>query len=150
MIVNPAPITIGDDAESAIYSWMRGQLNGPLDRSLLTAIDAVATTATANNGVGLRPKALLIDQEVVEVTARTGNVLTITRGVLGTTAAAHEAGAKITVLKHASLKELAGALLRGKLQEILSQSPTAQILSQREARKVAEAAEKAAMEAAIT
>jgi hypothetical protein len=151
MIVNPSAITLSDDAEAAIYAWMRGQIGDPADRVLANAITAEATTATANSGVGLRPKALLIDDEVVEVTARTGNILTITRGMLGTVAAPHDAGAKIAVLKHATVRELCGTLLTGKLREVLSIAPPiAAVLTQREARKAAEAAEQAALLAAIT
>lgn len=150
VVVNPAPITITTEAQTAIHTWMIGQTNGITDRTIVDAIDDTATTATANNGVGLRPKALLIDNEVVLVTARTGNVLTITRGTLGTTAAPHVAGSKITVLKHATMRELVGTLLIGKLREVISIAPpTGAILTQREAKKAAEAAEQAALTAAV-
>lgn len=149
MTVNPAAIVVNDEAAAAIYKWMRGQTANGNGVALVGAIDAVATAAKVNKGAGLRPKALLIDDEVVEVTARTGDDLTITRGMLGTVAAAHEDGAKVTVLKYATLKELCGAILFAKLREILDLSPPATVLTAREARKLAETEEKAAMEAAI-
>ena len=68
MTVNPAAIVVNDEAAAAIYKWMRGQTANGNGVALVGAIDAVATAAKVNKGAGLRPKALLIDDEVVEVT----------------------------------------------------------------------------------
>jgi hypothetical protein len=73
-------------------------------RTTLTAdISAVATTITvaaATGYPGTAPYTLIIDQdtvneEVVEVTSRSGTTLTVTRGVDGTSGIAHTAGAAV-------------------------------------------------------
>jgi hypothetical protein len=63
----------------------------------------VATTMVVNAAVGFpasTPYTMIVDQdtvneEVVEVTARSGTTLTVTRGVDGTTAVGHSTGAAV-------------------------------------------------------
>ncbi len=70
-------------------------LTGDINASVTTAVVAAATGFPSST-----PYTMIIDQdtvneEVVEVTARSGTTLTITRGVDGTTGIAHTAGAAI-------------------------------------------------------
>lgn len=61
--------------------------------SLTAALTSGATTATVDNGAALSfPSILRINQETVKCTDITGNTLTIERGFLGTTPAAHKLG----------------------------------------------------------
>lgn len=71
--------------------------------TLTSSISNSATSIIVNSVVGYPstfPYTLIIDQyatdqEVVEVTARTGTTLTVVRGVDGTTAVAHDAGSTV-------------------------------------------------------
>jgi hypothetical protein len=69
--------------------------------STLTAAipDAVATSCTVANGTVFPATGnfrIIIDSELLLCTARTGNTLTVTRGVEATTAASHANGAAVT------------------------------------------------------
>jgi hypothetical protein len=77
--------------------------------SILTAAipDAVATTLTVANGTVFPATGnfrIIIDTELLLCTSRSGNTLTVTRGIEGTTAASHLNGAAVThVLTQAGL-----------------------------------------------
>jgi hypothetical protein len=61
--------------------------------------DAVATSCTVANGTVFPASGnfrIIIDSELLLCTARTGNTLTVTRGVEATTAASHANGAAVT------------------------------------------------------
>ncbi len=62
-------------------------------------IDNIVTSLTVNNGAVFPPSGnfrILIDSELMLCTARSGNVLTVTRGVESTSAASHSNGAAVT------------------------------------------------------
>lgn len=71
--------------------------------TLASSMTNVATTMVVNAAVGFpasTPYTMIIDQdtvneEVVEVTGRSGTTLTVTRGVDGTSAVAHSTGASV-------------------------------------------------------
>jgi hypothetical protein len=71
--------------------------------TLASSMSDVATTMVVNAAVGFpasTPYTMIVDQdtvneEVVEVTARSGTTLTVTRGVDGTTAVGHSTGAAV-------------------------------------------------------
>jgi hypothetical protein len=71
--------------------------------TLASSVSDVATTMVVNAAVGFpasTPYTMIIDQdtvneEVVEVTGRSGTTLTVTRGVDGTSAVAHSTGASV-------------------------------------------------------
>lgn len=71
--------------------------------TLSASASAAATTLTVNAVTGFPaslPYTLIVDQdtvseEIVEVTARSGTTLTVTRGVDGTTATSHASGASV-------------------------------------------------------
>jgi ABC-type amino acid transport substrate-binding protein len=87
---------------------MAEQLANNAASTLSAAIpDAVATTCTVANGTVFPATGnfrVIIDTELMLCTARSGNTLTVTRGIEGTTAAAHASGAAVThVLTQAGL-----------------------------------------------
>lgn len=71
--------------------------------TLASSVSDVATSMVVNAVTGFpasTPYTLIVDQdtaseEVVEVTARSGTTLTVTRGVDGTTATSHSSGASV-------------------------------------------------------
>jgi hypothetical protein len=71
--------------------------------TLASSVSDVATTMVVNAAVGFpasTPYTMIVDQdtineEVVTVTSRSGTTLTVTRGVDGSTAVAHSAGAAV-------------------------------------------------------
>lgn len=71
--------------------------------TLASSVSDVATTMVVNAAVGFpasTPYTMIVDQdtvneEVVTVTSRSGTTLTVTRGVDGSTAVAHSAGASV-------------------------------------------------------
>ena len=71
--------------------------------TLASSMSDVATTMVVNAAVGFpasTPYTMIVDQdtineEVVTVTSRSGTTLTVTRGVDGSTAVAHSAGAAV-------------------------------------------------------
>lgn len=87
---------------------MAEQLANNAASTLTAAIpDAVATTCTVVNGTVFPATGnfrVIVDTELMLCTARSGNTLTVTRGIEGTTAAAHASGAALThVLTQAGL-----------------------------------------------
>lgn len=71
--------------------------------TLASTITATATSITVAAGEGaLLPSSdffILIDREILKCTSRTDDVLTVTRGQKGTTAAAHNSGVSVWRLK---------------------------------------------------
>ena len=150
--VNPSKVTLNDEAVFAVQKWMLGQVAGSAATVALAepVADGVTTTVVVNNGAGLRGKTLLIDDEAVEVTSRTGGNLTVVRGVLGTVAAPHKVDAPVKILKYATVKDLCNNIVLDTLRRILDSSPPATVLSKREAAKLLEDEAKAAITGAIT
>lgn len=75
------------------------QLNNFSIQTLTSQIDGVTTLIPVNNGAALAATgtfSLLIDQEIVTVTSRAGNNLTVIRGAEGTTPVTHLIGAAVT------------------------------------------------------
>lgn len=68
-------------------------LNGAIDNAVTTVVITSATGFPATGDFRI-----LIDTEIMKVTARSGTSLTVTRGAEGTTAASHSDGATVTVI----------------------------------------------------
>jgi len=68
--------------------------------TLSSALDATATSVSVADGsvFGTAPFKVIVGSEVMNVTARSTNTLTVQRGQLNTTAAAHSSGAAVTKL----------------------------------------------------
>lgn len=68
--------------------------------TLSSAATATATTLSVADGsvFGAAPFKIIVGSEIMNVTARTTNTLTVQRGQLNTTAAAHSSGAAVTKL----------------------------------------------------
>ena len=116
--------------------------------------DTTITLASAADAANCSPKMLTPDApigafcsillpdtgEVASVTAIVGAVLTVNRGTLGTTAAAHLAGAVIQILQYRNANHLAQTHLARLNQSILDSMPPSTIATQQAAIVTAEAA----------
>ncbi|MEM3008358.1 MAG: hypothetical protein QXU32_01460 [Nitrososphaerales archaeon] len=76
------------------------QLKNLADSKLASAMDSTQTTLTVLSGEGARFPSVgnfrvTVDDEIMLCTARSNDTLTVVRGVEGTTAAAHSAGAEV-------------------------------------------------------
>jgi hypothetical protein len=73
--------------------------NAPVDSTLNGAINDSTTTVVVDDG-SVFPSTgnfrVLVDTEIMHVTARTGTTLTVNRGIEGTTAASHSSGATVS------------------------------------------------------
>lgn len=109
--INPRAIAVNADAETAFRAYAITQVDPAAATGLSLAMDAVATAVRVDSGATIKVNdAIKIDNEVMIVTAKAGRDLTVTRGGLGTTAATHDAGAAVNVLKYPSLQEFARAV----------------------------------------
>ena len=63
-----------------------------------------------------------IDSEAVDPSAIAGNVVTITRADIGTTAKAHATGAQVNVLKYKSLKNFCKQVMQAAVADIMSRA----------------------------
>lgn len=147
--INPPAVTLNDEAVAAIQGWMANQVTG-FPTSLDAAANNVTTTLTVVDGAGLGNKALLIGAEVVVVTNRSGKTLTVTRGALGTVAAAHSKGDAVGVLSYADIKYLARAFVISGLKSIAKDiNPMATVATKSATRATLAAEIQAAIDAAI-
>ncbi len=83
---------------------------------------------------------ILIESEAALVTAVSGNVLTVTRGTLGTAAAAHAAGISVQFLKYKNVPDLIKIAVARLIGGMVDQYPPATITTQTAAIAAAQAA----------
>ncbi len=80
---------------------MNEQFANAAQSTLTSAIDGVATSLNLTSGAAF-PAAgqfsVIVDAEIMLATARTGNVITVTRGAEGTAAVPHANGATVTCI----------------------------------------------------
>ena len=116
------------------------------------ATDTTITLTSATDAANCTPTVLIadapvgnlcsmrIESEAVTVTAVSGAVLTVTRGMLGTTAAPHVAGLAVNFLQYRTIFQLMSATLARLGQQILEANPPAAISTQQAAIKAAQLA----------
>lgn len=106
LIINDAPTLLGlvgmggEPLSQTKYEWMSDNLNSNRANVKTAATDS-DTTITVNEGDGekFRENSIVVaGEEYIKVTAINGDVLTVTRGFDGTTAAALAAGAELRIV----------------------------------------------------
>lgn len=112
MIINDAPTLLGlvgmngERLSQTKYEWMSDNLNS--NRANVKAAVAVGdSTITVNDGDGIkfRVNAIVVaGEEYLKVTAVNGDVITVTRGFDGTTAAAMTVGAELRIVSRPQLQ----------------------------------------------
>jgi len=120
--INAPAVTLDADGTVAVQTWMAGQSTG-IQTTLSAPISAAATTITVASGLGIGNNAVIaIGNEHIQVTNRTGNTLTVTRGANGTTAASALSGATVTELRYRSMNALAKQVVVDVLRQIVRQA----------------------------
>lgn len=90
-------------AEDTTHKWVDKKLKG-YKTTLSTTINDSTTSVTIADATNVRiinsQTYIKIDDEVIQVTGNAAGVLTVVRGALSTTAAAHTAGAEVFFIAH--------------------------------------------------
>lgn len=113
-------ITLNAAGQAALVRWV-AQQSTRIESPLLSGITAGATSLTVGVAAWQPPinTHIGVNDEIMLVTAKSGSVLTVTRGRAGTTAVAHSAGALVRELRYQSAGEAVKAIivnfLRGQL-----------------------------------
>ena len=148
-VVTPASITFSADATVAIQTWFTTQvLSTPTTLALPMTAGALTMTVTDASQLAINQE-FYIGTEAVNPSAIVGNVVTVTRADIGTTAAAHPAGASVGILKYKSLKNWCKQALAQEVAAIMSQITSPTGATQDAAIATANAAKAAAVAGAI-
>lgn len=125
--VNAPAVTLDANGTAALTAWMAGQTTG-VNTKLTSGISAVAVTLTVADSTGIGANSVIvIDSEHIQVTAKTGSVLTVTRGANGTTAAIHATDAPVHELKYRTFNALGKAIIIDAMRAIVRQNRQAAI-----------------------
>lgn len=120
--INAPAVTLDADGANAVRAWMSTQSTG-IQTTLASPISAADTTITVANGQGINANAVIaIGAEHVQVTARSGNILTVTRASNGSTAASAAAGATVTEMRYRTMNALAKQVVVDVLRSIVRQA----------------------------
>lgn len=126
-VINAPAVTLDANGTAAITAWMAGQTTGVASK-LTSGISAVAVTLTVENAQGIGANSVIvIDSEHIQVTAKTGNVLTVARGANGTTAAIHATDAQVSELKYRTFNALGKQIIVDAMRAIVRQQRQAAI-----------------------
>jgi len=119
--VNAPAVTLDANGTAALTAWMSGQTTN-VSTKLSTGITAAATSMTVADATGINVNSVLVvDSEHIGVSAKTGNVLTITRGLNTTTAATHATDAVVKELTYRTFNLLGKAIIVDAMRAIVRQ-----------------------------
>lgn len=148
-VVNVKSLTISADATAAIQAWMVTQTTGA-NTGLNGAIDASTTSVTVADGSVMGgTDIIVIDGEAMQITAKTGKSLTVTRAALGTVAATHADKALVGVLKYKTMALLFQAHIANMVASIMDVAGYPTKATQDAIIATAQAAKAAAVSAAV-
>lgn len=120
--INAPAVTLDADGATAIRSWMATQGTGTQTK-LSAPVTASATAITVASGQGIAVNSVVsIGSEHMQVTARDGRNLTVTRGFNGTVPNSYPEGAAITEMKYRTLNGLARTIVVENLRQIIRQN----------------------------
>jgi len=147
--VNPPAVNLNAEAVTAINGWLLTQTTTPAT-TLTIDIDNTTTTVIVADGAGLNNKTILIGTEAMVITARSGKTLTVTRGVLGTTAVLHSKDDAVRTLMYDGIRALAKAIVINNLKHIATNlNPMATIATKKSSQQTLETEIKSAIDTAI-
>ena len=124
--INAPAVALDATGTTAVLAWMSGQTTG-IQTALAAPVAPGDTQITVASGQGLNNAVLSIGAEHVQVTARSGNTLTVTRGTNGTTPGTHAAGATVAEMKYKTLNALGRQMILDSLRQIVRQQRQASI-----------------------
>jgi hypothetical protein len=127
--INAPAVTLDANGSSAVTAFMSVQTTG-VSTTLAAPVLVGDTTITLSSGAGFgAASAISINGEHMQVTAKAGAVLTVTRGVNGTTAAAQANGATVVEMKYKTINALGKAIIVDKLQRVARDYLNAAVLA---------------------
>lgn len=120
--INAPAIQLDATGAAAVRTWMLGQTKGA-ETSLASpaAIDATSITVTSGQGINVGT-VLIVGSEMLDVTAKAGPVLTVTRGYNGTTAGAYPSNESVKEAKYKTFNNLGKQIVVDTLKQITWQS----------------------------
>lgn len=119
-VVNVKSLTLSPEATTAVNSFMVTQVAA--STGLSGSITAAAMTVLVDDGAVMNGSDIIrIDGEAMQITAKNGKTLTVTRASLGTTAAVHADKAIVQVLKYKTPALLFQAHLTTLVGQIMDQ-----------------------------
>ena len=142
--INAPAVTLDATGVAAVTAWMATQGTGTI--TTITAPVAIgATTVNVDVAQSIPVNAVIaIGVEHMQVTAKAGRVLTVTRAQNGTVAAAYATGAQVTELKYRTLNAFGKAVIVGIAKDLVDKyAPLNAAIA------AAQAAKDAAREAAV-
>ena len=117
--INAPAVQMDADGATAVRLWMAGQSTGT-QTQLAEPVGASDTTIRVVSGQGIGPNsAIAIGTEHIQVTAKSGNTLTVTRAQNGSTAAAYSAGDSVVEMKYRSFNHLGRVVIVETLRQIV-------------------------------
>jgi len=117
--VNVKSLTVSADGVAALNNFMVTQVND-LQTGLTNSIDDVTISVRVDDGSVMTGTDIIkIGGEAMRITAKTGRNLTVTRGVLGTTAASHTANSPVQILKYKTYALLFQAHITNMVSQIM-------------------------------
>jgi pectate lyase len=120
--VNAPAVTLDAEGAAAIRSWMATQGTGT-QTTLSAPVTATATVITVASSQGFAVNSVVsVGSEHMQVTARDGRNLTVTRGFNGTVAGSYLEGAAVTEMKYRTLNGLAKTIVVENLRQIIRQN----------------------------
>ena len=117
--INAPAVTLDATGSAALIAWMAGQGTGTI--TTVTAPVLIGdTTITVDVAVGIPINGVIsLGTEHLLVTAKAAKVLTVTRAVNGSTAAAYATGATVTEMKYRTFNALGKAMIVNTLRQIV-------------------------------
>ncbi len=120
--INAPAIQLDATGAAAVRAWMLTQTKGA-ETTLAAPATIGATTITVASGAGINVgTVLIVGSEMMDVTARTGPTVTVTRAINGTTAAAYSSGEAVREAKYRTFNVLGKQIVVDALKQIVWQS----------------------------
>lgn len=141
--VNVGSVTVPTEVSVAIET-SRLRTWTPFSTTMVGAVNSSATSITVTDASGISVNdQIVIDTEALNVSAKAGAVLTVTRGATITTAAAHLNGAAVHVTQIPTIGRLFKEFIKTGALQYMQGNPPATIATQDAAITAAQAAKDA-------
>jgi hypothetical protein len=123
-------ISMNADAVVSITAAIQNIIAGPPPTTLGVAATSGAATVTLTSAAGVASgMGLKIDSEILGVASVAGNVVTVVRGQIGSTAAAHLISAPVVILRNGLYGEYVANLVGDAIRAAMLSYPPASIVT---------------------
>lgn len=122
--INPAAINLDATGATAVRAWMLTQTKAATAK-IAVAVAPGDTSITFDSGTGFAVGSVaIIGTEMLDITAKAGAVMTVTRAINGTIAGTYAVGVDIKEAKYKSFNNLGKQIVVDSLKQIVAQSAT--------------------------